>query len=99
MKDNLRRCLFKAVLAARGNNWKLHRKNEWNYVFKRYDETYGRQTLNFYWNSKRNYRFTVQTTIDHPKKGRNQLNRKNLSIDQALPLFDNPRLHTGKGYR
>lgn len=42
---------------------------------------------------------TVATTIDHPKTGRNQLYRKGLSLKQVYNLFNNPRTHTGAGYR
>lgn len=41
---------------------------------------------------------TVSTAIKHPKKGRTQLFRRNVSFSQLEELFKNPRLHTGKGY-
>ncbi len=41
---------------------------------------------------------TIQTVMNHPSKGRTQLNRRNLSIQQLEQLFINPRVHTGKGY-
>lgn len=41
---------------------------------------------------------TVQTTINHPKKGRGQLNRKRLSLSEVVSILENPRKHTGKGY-
>ena len=41
---------------------------------------------------------TVATCISHPKKGKTQLFRKNVSFEQLFKLFKNPRTHTGKGY-
>ena len=41
---------------------------------------------------------TIATTIDHPN-GRNQLFRRNLRWDEIVAIFENPRTHTGKGYR
>lgn len=43
-------------------------------------------------------KLTVATCIDHPKKGKTQLFRKNITIEQLKKIFDNPRQHTGKGY-
>ena len=43
-------------------------------------------------------RFTVMTTITHPKKGRKQLTRSGLDIGSLAEIFKNPRVHTGKGY-
>jgi hypothetical protein len=41
---------------------------------------------------------TVTTEILHPKKGKSQLHRKNLSEKQIKMVIDNPRTHTGVGY-
>ncbi len=41
---------------------------------------------------------TVQTSLKHHKKGIQQLNRKNCSLDQLEKIMENPRIHTGKGY-
>lgn len=41
---------------------------------------------------------TVSTAIDHPKAGRTQLYRRDITIAQLEKLFINPREHTGKGY-
>lgn len=42
---------------------------------------------------------TVVTAINHPKKGKNQLYRKNLSYKEMLKVLKDPRHHSGKGYR
>lgn len=42
---------------------------------------------------------TIQTAMNHPKKGKTQLNSKGLTQGQVADVFINPRLHTnGKGY-
>lgn len=40
----------------------------------------------------------VMTTIDHPKRGRKQLTRAIMTLKEIKNIFENPRLHTGKGY-
>lgn len=42
---------------------------------------------------------TVVTAITHPKRGKNQLYRKDCRLDTVKELLKNPRLHTGNGYR
>lgn len=42
--------------------------------------------------------FTVGTAINHPTKGKTQLFRKNVNPEQLQKIFENPRVHTGKGY-
>lgn len=42
---------------------------------------------------------TVSTSINHPKKGKTQMFRKNVSFKMLDKIFNNPRQHTGKGYR
>ena len=41
---------------------------------------------------------TITTEIKHPKKGKTQLHRKGLNMDQLKAIFNDPRTHTGKGY-
>ena len=41
---------------------------------------------------------TVATCLDHPRSGKTQLFRRNLSIHQIHEVFDNPSTHTGRGY-
>ncbi|HEX8575792.1 MAG TPA: hypothetical protein VF677_05820 [Flavobacterium sp.] len=43
-------------------------------------------------------KMTVSTCINHPKKGKTQLFRKNVTKDLLEELFAKPRKHTGKGY-
>lgn len=41
---------------------------------------------------------TVATCMTHPKKGKTQLFRKNVRLNQLSDLFAYPCKHTGKGY-
>lgn len=41
----------------------------------------------------------VQTTMDHPTRGRNQLDRSLKTMDELLNILDDPRKHTSRGYR
>lgn len=43
-------------------------------------------------------KMTVSTCLEHPKKGKTQLFRKNVSFEMLRDIFANPRKHTGKGY-
>ena len=50
--------------------------------------------LNIYYST-----MTVGTCLNHPKKGKTQLFRKNVwNVDLLENLFFNPRFHTRKGY-
>lgn len=40
----------------------------------------------------------VMSTIDHPKRGRKQLTRGKMTLEEIGKIFENPRQHTGKGY-
>lgn len=42
---------------------------------------------------------TVATVLDHPSRGRSQLFRAEVDLSMLEQLFDNPRMHTGVGYR
>ena len=41
---------------------------------------------------------TVGTCLNHPKKGKTQMFRRNDTIDSLQAIFDNPRVRTGSGY-
>ena len=43
-------------------------------------------------------KMSVTTYLNHPKKGKGQLYRKNVSPPELGKIFKNPRIHTGKGY-
>lgn len=43
-------------------------------------------------------KMTVATALTHPKKGRTQLFRKNVTDDVLNKIFQDPRTHTRSGY-
>lgn len=43
-------------------------------------------------------RMTVSTAMKHPKKGKTQLFRRDVNLQELEKMFINPRIHTGKGY-
>lgn len=44
-------------------------------------------------------KMTVGTCLTHPKKGKTQLFRKNVDEELLEKIFENPRIHSGRGYR
>jgi hypothetical protein len=42
---------------------------------------------------------TVGTYLNHPKQGKTQLFRRWVSEKELVKIFENPRIHSGKGYR
>lgn len=59
----------------------------------RYSKSEFRESFNYYITTG-----TITTEINHPKKGKTQLHRKGLSVDQIKKVISQPRTHTGKGY-
>lgn len=43
-------------------------------------------------------KMNVATCLNHPKKGKTQLFRKNVTEEILSQIFEYPRTHTGKGY-
>lgn len=41
---------------------------------------------------------TVATCLNHPRHGRTQLFRKNVSPKELIEIFKNPRVHIGRGF-
>lgn len=41
---------------------------------------------------------TVTVSLEHPKRGKTQLHRRNVSDEELKKLLKDPRAHTGKGY-
>ena len=44
-------------------------------------------------------KMTVATCVNHPKKGKTQMFRKKVDYKLLDKIFENPRIHTDKGYR
>jgi len=41
---------------------------------------------------------TVGSYLDHPRQGKTQLFRRDVNLNEADTIFQNPRIHTGRGY-
>lgn len=56
--------------------------------------------LNMYYGGKGGGRahYTVATALTHPTKGKTQLFRKGVTLDDLHRILRNPRAHTDKGY-
>lgn len=44
-------------------------------------------------------KMTVATCLDHPKQGKTQLFRRNVDARMLEKIFENPRVHTDRGYK
>lgn len=82
--------LFLVVELIQQNNWEVLKYHDKNYILnlKR-----GQVKMNVYLST-----LTIQTSMKHPKRGRTQLNRKNLTQNELRAVFKDPRVHTKKGY-
>lgn len=90
----------KVCTMAAANGWHHLKTQDWCLNFyKHFDQDRG--IINVYWNKRTVdtvtfYKpvFTVQTAINHPKKGKTQLNRKGVTMELLEKIFENPRIHT-----
>lgn len=89
------------ISLAAAHNYRHIRTQEWVINFERYKNS-ERTAINVYWNkytlSAHKPSFTVQTALNHPKLGKTQLNRKLITLKELGMIFENPRIHTKKGY-
>ena len=46
-----------------------------------------------------NYNLTIGTYMNHPKKGKTQMFRRQVGRKTLIKLLKNPRQHTGRGYQ
>lgn len=77
----------------------LAKKSGWNLICEQTEPPMvsfikERARINVYYTT-----MTVATIIPHPKLGKNQLFRKNVSMETLKLIFNKPRVHTNKGYR
>lgn len=92
----------KICAMAAGHGWKHLKTQEWCMNFEKVIDT-KRMAMNVFWNKavamgNSETWFTVQTSMAHPHKGKTQLNRKYVSMSLLKKIFENPRIHTQKGY-
>lgn len=77
---------------AKSNGWSEidHQENIGMISFSRN----GDERVNIYYTKG-----TVGTCVNHPKQGRTQLFRRNVSLELLTGIFRKPRIHTRKGYK
>ena len=90
MKDFLLRRIAEIEKIATESGWVLidHQDNINMLSFLK-----DRSRINVYYT-----KMTVTTCINHPTKGRTQLFRRGVNIEELKKIFKTPRLHTKKGY-
>lgn len=57
-------------------------------------KTDANERINIYYTTR-----TVGTALNHPSQGATQLFRRNCSDEELREIMQNPRVHTGKGYK
>jgi hypothetical protein len=90
MPHAVRANLLEVDCLAKTHGWTILRLHPNNYIL---NLERGNVKMNVYLST-----FTIQTALDHPKQGKTQLNRKNLTVKERELVFKNPRFHTKKGY-
>ncbi|OEU18269.1 hypothetical protein FRACYDRAFT_183600, partial [Fragilariopsis cylindrus CCMP1102] len=50
--------------------------------------------INIYYSTR-----TIGTALDHPSQGKTQLFRRKCTVEDLKKIFQNPRSHSGKGYK
>lgn len=82
--------LLRIECAAKINSWSIIKYHDINLIL---NLRRGDEIMDIYLSN-----MTVRTCIDHPKRGKTQLIRKKISIEELQKLMENVRTHTGKGY-
>jgi len=67
---------------------------EKSYGLLRFEREGGKWLINIFCSTG-----AVQTTMDHPTRGRNQLDRSLKNMSELLKILADPRKHTKRGYR
>lgn len=62
--------------------------------WRKQTDQHGLVRVNYWMGSKK-----ASTSLKHPTRGQNQLYRHNVELKDLINIFENPRLHTNKGYR
>jgi len=82
----------KIILLADKHKWHLHSLQPQPEVLLRFVK---KDKMIDVWFTK----MTVGTYLNHPKHGKTQLFRRNVSMKSLEAIFINPRSHLGTGYR
>lgn len=90
LPPTVRANLYLVIQLMYENGWTMIKFHESNYIM---NLERGKVKMNVYLTT-----LTIQTSMNHPKKGKTQLNRKKLTQNELKTVFKNPRVHTKKGY-
>jgi hypothetical protein len=64
-------------------------------IFRKRDQVSGNKyQIDYYYTTG-----TIKTSLDHPKEGKTQMFRRNVDGGLLRRIFENPRVHTDKGYQ
>jgi len=89
LSDNQIKVINEIIKIGLDNGWnKLYTPNLYMLSFKKEN-----QRINIYTTT-----MTISTAINHPIKGKTQLYRRNIDLKNLEKIFQNPRIHTKKGY-
>lgn len=86
MKRDIDKRIIRKI--ATDNGWNEIKGNDSMLSFKKNDNR-----INVYYTTG-----TVATCLNHPKRGKTQLFRRNVGAGMLERIFRDPRIHTGKGY-
>ena len=87
---NVRANLLQIDVLAKKHGWTIIKYHPNNYVLNLVRENV---KMNVYLST-----MAIQTAMNHPRAGKTQLNRKNLTKKELERIFISPRVHTNKGY-
>jgi len=81
----------KALEIAQKHGWRFLEYQEDNKMISFTNDK--KERANFWYTTR-----TLGTCINHPTSGKTQLFRKKVTNAQLEKIFEDPRIHTGKGY-
>lgn len=84
---------MRIIRIAKENGYRIDHRNRQRYLLRFISDN--NNWMVDVWFTK----MTVGTYLNHPRQGKTQLFRKNVSLELLDEIFKNPRIHTGKGYQ
>ena len=87
---------YDAIFEAKQRGYyqlKVSKRDSGHMLSFRHDGKRGGVRINVYFTTG-----TVATCLDHPQRGKTQLFRRNMTLEDLKKILDDPRTHTRKGY-
>ena len=88
---------YDAIFEAKQRGYyqlKVSKRDSGHMLSFRHDGKRGGVRINVYFTTG-----TVATCLDHPQRGKTQLFRRNMTLEDLKKILDDPRTHTRKGYQ